>query len=91
MADTNTSGAIHHLKTVHSIDKNGNTIVKKRKSVIDDYYRMEGHDDAAAVDNTLAAAFDKDQFKALLYDWVIANNVHLSSLNRLNSSALLAI
>jgi hypothetical protein len=32
------------------------------------------------VNNTLAAAFDKDQFKALLYDWVIANNVPFEQL-----------
>jgi hypothetical protein len=37
MADTNTSGAIQHLRIVHNVDKNGNTIVKKRKSAIDDY------------------------------------------------------
>ena len=80
MADSNTSGAIHHLKSVHNIDKHGNTIVKKRKGAIDDYYPMEGHDDAAAVDNTLAAAFDHCQFKALLYDWVIANNVPFEQL-----------
>jgi hypothetical protein len=80
MADTNTSGAIQHLRIVHNVDKNGNTIVKKRKSAIDDYIQEQGHDDAAAVNNTLAAAFDKDQFKALLYDWVIANNVPFEQL-----------
>jgi hypothetical protein len=56
--------------------------VLKRKGAINDYYRMEGHDDEAAVNNTLAASFDKDQFKAFLYDYIIANNVpfeHLES------------
>lgn len=81
LADKTTSGAIYHLKTVHSVDKNGNKIVKKRKGVIDQFYRMAGHDDAAAVDNTLAAAFDKDQFKAYLYDYVIANSVPFEQLD----------
>ena len=80
MADTNTSGAIQHLKNVHRVDKNGNNIVKKRKSAIDDYIQQPGYDDATAVNNTLAAAFDKDQFKALLHDWVIANNVPFEQL-----------
>ena len=80
IADSNTSGPIHHLKAAHSVDKNGDIIDKKRKGVIDDYYRIEGHNDAAAVDNTLAAAFDHHQFKALLYNWVIANNVPFEQL-----------
>ena len=80
MADSNTSGPIQHLKVAHGLDKNGNTLNKKRKSVVDDYYRMEGYDDAAAVDNTLAAAFDSCQFKALLYQWVISDNISFEQL-----------
>jgi hypothetical protein len=80
LADSNTSGPIHHLKTAHGLDKNGNIIDKKRKSVVDDYYRLEGYDDVAAVDNTLAAAFDHCQFKAVLYQWVISDNLSFEQL-----------
>ena len=80
VADRSTSGAIQHLREVHKVDQNGERLQPKRKGAIDDYCRMDGYDDAAAVDNTLAAAFDQHHFKGLLYDWVICNNVPFEQL-----------
>ena len=80
LADVNTSGPIQHLKLVHEVDQEGGPINKKRKSAMDDYAIVSGHDAAAVANNTLAAAFDKDQFKAYLYDHIIANNVSFEQL-----------
>jgi hypothetical protein len=82
ISDKATSSAIAHLRAVHNIDQNGGTPHNKRKKVLDDYYDQGGHDKAAAVDNTLAGSFDSSDFKACLYNWIIANNVpfkHLES------------
>jgi hypothetical protein len=82
IADKATSTAIAHLKSYHNIDKNGESLQKKRAKVIDDYYNQGGYNEATAVDNTLAASFDNSDFKAALYNWIITNNIsfyHLES------------
>ena len=81
LADRTTSGPIQHLRTVHKIDTSGKSTEKKRKRCLDDYCRQGGYDELAEVDNTLAAAFEQHHFKALFYDWVIANNVPFEQLD----------
>lgn len=90
MADKTTSGPIQHLRVVHKLNLNGDTLEKKRKRCLDDYCREGGYDELAEVDNTLASAFDQHCFKALLFDWVIANNVLYEQLDSPSFHRLIA-
>ena len=89
ITDKATSGPISHLKEVHTVDKEGEVISKKRKGCIDDYCEQDGHDSEAARENTLAATFDQYRFKALLYTWIINNNVPFEQLDSLSLRQLL--
>ena len=81
VVDRTTSGPIQHLKEAHKVDSNGETVINKRKSPLDSYHRQGGDDEAQAAENTLGGAFDQHHFKALLYDWLISNNIAFEQLD----------
>ncbi len=55
---------------------------KKRTQVntIDEAWAANGETEAAAERNTTAASYDDNHFKALLYDWIISDNVAFNQL-----------
>ena len=81
VADKATSGPIAHLKEVHMVTKGGDVVAQKRKGTMDDYYQQDGHDSEAARENTTAATFDQYHFRALLYTWIINNNIPFDQLD----------
>jgi hypothetical protein len=76
------------MKGYHNISKDGPIQKKKRKRGTMDGHWTNGHDDEAARDNEDAVLFDYLHFKALLYDWIISDNV---SFNQLESDKLRAL
>ena len=46
------SSTIKHLRAVHNIDQNRDTLHNKRKKDLDDYYSQGDYNKAATVDNT---------------------------------------
>lgn len=79
------TAAINHLKNKHKHDQYGNTTtttaIKRR---LDDWASI-GNSPVGAIHNFTAAAFDPFTFEALLYDWLIQDNV---SFNQLQSPRL---
>ena len=88
--DKATSGRIAHLEGVHAIDKEGVPITKKRKGTIDDYCQQDGYDNEAARENTRAVTFDQYHFQALLYEWIIINNIPFQQIESPSLRQLLA-
>ncbi len=74
-----TSTAIGHLKKRHNIDQEGN-FIKKRK-LNDSNYTLTGSSEASSIENQIAVGFNHDHFKALLYDWLINDNVAFNQLD----------
>ena len=74
------------MKTKHKLDKDGNEIIRpfKRLRTLDNWTGAS-NSKAEAIANSTAAAFDQHHFKALLYDWIIHDNI---SFNQLESKRL---
>ena len=85
-ANDATSAQWKHLKTEHKLDKDGNEIIRpfKRLRTLDNWTGA-GNSEAKAIANSTAAAFNQHHFKALLYDWIIHDNI---SFNQLESKRL---
>lgn len=84
-ADLASSGAISHLKKYHNMTRKGETVTRKRENTMDDCWTGNGDTEAEAIRNAAATAYNNNHFKALLYDWIVTNNV---SFNQLDSEKL---
>lgn len=80
-SDLASSAAAHHLTTEHKINKHGEvkTKVQKRKVTMDNYIE-EGATFETALENQAALDFDIFHFKALLFDWIIADGISFRKL-----------
>ena len=74
-----TTAAINHLKKVHNIDQKG-TEQKQYPGPLDNW-TGNGSSQAAAIHNAFAAGFDHNHFRALLFDWIISDNVAFRQLD----------
>ena len=86
LCDKASSAQWAHLKSYHNIDQDGNEINKppKRPKLMETWTGA-GNSEAEAAANIAATAFEQHQFQALLYDWIIHDNV---SFNQLQSERL---
>ena len=77
------------MKSYHQITKDGPIEQKKRNhSSMDEQY-VNGFDKDSARDNAEAVSFDHLHFTALLYDWIISDNITFNQLENNKLRALL--
>lgn len=88
--DKSTSAAVDHMKDAHSIDEEGPVRKKARHGDgAMEQFINNGGDPVTATQNQLAIEFHQADFKALLYDWIITENVSFYQLESPKLHALL--
>ena len=79
-ADLATSGARAHMKSYHKLTSEGPVVANSKESTLDNHIVKNGYDRETERDNEAATEFDQHHFRALLYDWIISDNLSFHQL-----------